>query len=60
VVEVFEELLFRGDIVLGMDPLQEAAQEVVELPVENRGGVVVVTDASLPDPVYHLGSSGLP
>jgi putative nucleotidyltransferase with HDIG domain len=60
VVEVFEELLFRGDIVLGMDPLQEVPQEIVELPVENAGGVVVVGDVSLPDPVYHLGSSGLP
>jgi hypothetical protein len=59
-VEVFEELLFRGDIVLGMDPLQGAPQEVVELPVENTGRVVVVRDVSLPDPVYHFGSSGLP
>jgi putative nucleotidyltransferase with HDIG domain len=59
VVEAFEDLYRRGLINLASDPVEEAPRNLVRFPSNGRR-VVVIRDLALPDPVYHLGSSGRP
>jgi hypothetical protein len=59
VVEAFEALYWGGEIRTAVDPREEA-EPFPSLAPEGPDSTVVVRDLVLPDPHYHLGSSGRP
>jgi hypothetical protein len=59
-VDVFEELFWQGEIHMGPDPREEVPDGLVRLTAGLPEQPIVVRSVLLPDPHYHLGSSGRP
>jgi hypothetical protein len=58
IVEVFEDLFWRGEIFTASDPRQEVIEHSIQVPEQRLDTPMVLPELRAPDPLLHLGSTG--